>query len=161
VFISTLQKTPASGFSTPIDYFNTLESQINAKITLAQFETETPGFAVPDGYFDKLQQNILAKTSEAKQSIKLWQRPIFKYAVAACLVLTSTAGWFAKQEIEAAKQAQSLELAKEQMLYDIDESVILEYVQESQNVKTASMTEGEMENYILDNFSTTELSNSL
>lgn len=166
VFINTLEKTESAGFSVPSNYFETLESQINSRITLEQFRDEAQGFSVPDGYFEKLQQNIAAKTTEtkAKKTIKLWHQPIFKYAVAACLVIAATTGWFANVNYED-KQLSKTELAKEQMLYDIDESVILEYVQESQNVKTANVTDGEsvneMESYILDNFSTNDLSNNL
>lgn len=164
VFISKLEKTENAGFNVPSNYFETLENQINSRIVLEQFKNETQGFSVPDGYFEKLQQNIVAKTTETKKTFKLWHQPIFKYAVAACLVIASTTGWFANVHYQD-KQLRNAELAKEQLLYDIDESVILEYVQESQNVKTANVTDGqsvnEMESYILDNFSTNDLSNNL
>ncbi len=166
VFISKLEKTENAGFNVPSNYFETLEKQINSSIALEQFKYETQGFSVPDTYFEKLQQNIVAKTTETKASktVKIWQQPIFKYAVAACLVIASTISWFANTNYRD-KQLRKTELAKEQLLYDIDESVIFEYVQESQNVKTANFTDGEnvneMENYILDNFSTNDLSNNL
>lgn len=164
IFISKLEKTENAGFNVPSNYFETLENQINSRIVLEQFKNETQGFSVPDGYFEKLQQNIVAKTTETKKTVKLWHQPIFKYAVAACLVIASTTGWFANVHYQD-KQLRNAELAKEQLLYDIDESVILEYVQESQNVKTANVTDGqsvnEMESYILDNFSTNDLSNNL
>jgi len=162
VFISNLEKTENAGFNVPSNYFETLESQIQARVTLEQFKDETQGFAVPSGYFENLQQNIIAKTTETKvvKTVKLWHQPLFKYAVAACLVIASTTGWFANVHFQN-KQLRKTELAKEQILYDIDESVILEYLQESQNVKTANVTDGEMESYILDNFSTNDLSNNL
>ncbi len=160
VFISSLQKTENTGFNTPPDYFSTLENQINSRIALEQFKSESEGFAVPNGYFEKLQQNITAKTLGAKQTIKLWHRPLFKYTVAACLIVTAATGWLANQQYQSNK-LRNTELAKEQLLYDIDESVIIEYVQEHQNVKTANITDSEMEDYILNNFSTTDLSNNL
>lgn len=161
VFMSSLQKNEATGFTVPIDYFDTLEVQIKSRVSLEQFKRGAQeGFAVPDGYFEKLQQRITAETTEKKKTIKLWHQPLFKYAVAACLVIASTTGWFANEHYQN-KQLLKTELAKEQMLYDIDESVIMEYMQEAQNVKTASFTDSEMENYILDNFSASDLSNNL
>lgn len=160
VFMSSLQKSEHSGFNVPENYFDGLGGQINAKITLAQFTEETNGFKVPDGYFDALQQSIEAKTIGSTKTVKLWHKPLFKYAVAASLVIVSTTGWFANEQYQN-QQLRKAELAKEQLLYDIDESVILEYVQESQNVKTANVTDDEMESYILSNFSTSDLSNNL
>lgn len=161
VFISSLEKKEHNGFNTPTSYFETLENQIKSRISLEQFKDgDQEGFAVPSGYFEKLQQNITAQTTEKKKSIKLWHQPLFKYAAAACLVIASTTGWFANEHYQD-KQLRKTELAKEQLLYDIDESVIMEYVQEAQNVKTASFTDTEMENYILDNYSTSDLSNNL
>lgn len=161
VFISALQKNEDAGFTVPANYFDTLEQQIKSRVSLAQFKDgKQDGFAVPSGYFEKLQANITAQTIGKKKTIKLWHQPLFKYAVAACLVIASTTGWFANEHYQN-NQLRKTELAKEQMLYDIDESVIMEYMQEAQNVKTASFTESEMENYILDNFSTNDLSNNL
>lgn len=160
VFISQLEQTESAGFTVPSNYFENLESEISARVALEQLKTETQGFSVPEGYFEKLQQNIASKTTETKKPVKLWHQPLFKYAVAACLVIASTTGWFTNKKYQT-KQLRSTELAKEQLLYDIDESVILEYVQESQNVRSANVTDGEMESYILDNFSTNDLSNNL
>lgn len=161
VFISSLEKGETAGFTTPLNYFETSADQITSRIALEQFKDDKQnGFNTPDGYFEKLQQNIVSQTSEKKKTVKLWQQPLFKYAVAASLVVVSTTGWFANESYQN-KQLRKTELAREQMLYDIDESVILEYVQEAQHVKTANVSDNEMENYILDNFSTTDLSNNL
>ena len=160
VFINSLQQEKHTGFNVPENYFDTLQNQITSRITLAQFKKETDGFAVPSGYFDELQQNIVNKTTATKKTIKLWHNPLFKYAIAASLVIVSSTGWFANKQYQD-KQLRKTELAKEQLLYDIDESVIMEFVQEAQNTKTANVTEGEMESYILDNFSAHDLSNNL
>jgi len=161
VFMSSLEKTANAGFTTPPNYFENLSEQIISQAQLSTLVNEQQqGFNVPDGYFDQLQQHISAKTIGAKKTVKLWHQPLFKYAVAACLVVASTTGWFANKQYQS-HQLRKTELAKEQLLYDIDESVIIEYVQEAQHVKTANVTDSEMENYILDNFSTTDLSNNL
>ncbi|WP_113639644.1 hypothetical protein [Nubsella zeaxanthinifaciens] len=160
IFIESLKREGNSGFEVPANYFKTLEEQINSRLTIEQLTaTSESGFKVPDGYFNQLQSNIVAKTKSTK-TVKLWHKPLFKYAVSACLVLASTTGWFANKQYQETK-LRNTELAKEQLLYDIDESVILEYVQETQNTKTANVSDSEMENYILDNFSAHELSNSL
>lgn len=164
VFINSLQEIESSGFNVPENYFETLATQITSRVALEQFKNEdSQGFVVPNGYFENLQQNITAKTVDTKnvkKTVKLWHQPLFKYAVAASLVIVSTTGWFASKQYQN-KQLRKTELAREQLLYDIDESVIIEYVQESQNTKTANVTDSEMEDYILDNFSTTDLSNNL
>lgn len=160
VFMSSLEKTTNAGFATPPNYFENLNEQIISKAKLSTFVNAQQGFSVPDGYFDQLQQSITAKTINHKKVVKLWHQPLFKYAVAACLVIASTTGWFANQQYQS-RQLRKTELAKEQLLYDIDESVIIEYVQEAQLGKTANVTDSEMEAYILDNFSTTDLSNNL
>lgn len=161
VFINSLQKNEGAGFTVPTNYFETLENQITSRVSLEQLKDgKQDGFAIPNGYFEKLQQSIAAQTVEKKKAVQLWHQPLFKYAVAACLVIASTTGWFANEHYQN-NQLRNSELVKEQMLYDIDESVIMEYMQEAQNVKTANFTDSEMENYILDNFSTNDLSNNL
>ncbi|WP_343533051.1 hypothetical protein [Pedobacter sp.] len=160
VFMSSLEKSASNGFTTPPEYFETLSNQIISQAKLSTMVSEPQGFSIPDGYFEQLQQNIAAKTTNTKKTVKLWHQPLFKYAVAACLVIMSTTGWFANKQYQS-HQLRKTELAKEQLLYDIDESVIIEYVQEAQQGKTGNVTDSEMENYILDNFSTTDLSNNL
>jgi len=161
VFIDALKKSEQAGFITPENYFETLQNQITSRISLEKFKDGNhDGFALPYGYFEKLNLNIAAQTTENKKVIKLWHRPLFKYAVAACFVISTITGWFANEHYQN-KQLRNSELAKEQMLYDIDESTIMEYMQEAQHVQTASFTDTEMENYILDNFSTSDLSNNL
>ena len=60
-------------------------------------------------------------------------------------------------------QTQTEELANEQLLYDIDESTIIEHL-ETQNTTTlnnTSASDTEMENYLLSNFSSSDLSHEL
>jgi aspartate carbamoyltransferase regulatory subunit len=59
---------------------------------------------------------------------------------------------------------QSAEAMNEQMLYDIDESTIIDHLEAqntTQNTKTTSASDTEMENYILSNFSSSDLSQEL
>lgn len=161
VFISSLKKNEHLGFHTPANYFETLEEKITSRVALEHLHNKkNQGFTVPAGYFNNLQQRIATKTTGTQKTIKLWQQPLLKYAIAASFVVMATTAWFTNQRYNE-KQLRKTELAKEQLLYDIDESVILEYIQENQNVKTVNMTDGEMEHYILENFSTNELPNNL
>lgn len=63
------------------------------------------------------------------------------------------------------QQAQSAEAVNEQLLYDIDESTIIDHLESqnttSSNIKATSASDTEMENYILSNFSSNDLSQEL
>src|SRR5690606_2528750 len=145
---------------TPVNYFETLEHQITSRIAIEQFTDKTQqGFTIPNGYFEKLQQNIITKTAGAK-TVKLWQQTLFKYAAAASILLFLTTGWLVNRQYKT-KQANKLELAKDQLLYDIDENVIFEYIEENQSTKNNAPSTNEMEDYILNNLSTSDLSNNL
>lgn len=157
VFLSELSKEENGAFSTPDNYFADLASQISTKIAL-ETNRNGNGFSVPENYFNNLQQAIVDKAVPAKKTIKIWHQPLFKYAVAASLVIVSTTGWFANKTYQQ-NQTQKLELAKEQILFDIDENTILEYLHEDQNAKS-KINSQEMESYILDNFSSNDLSNN-
>ena len=160
VFVNHMVRKDHAGFTTPKDYFNTLGDKIIAQSNLESFkDKENQGFTTPTDYFEQLQENI-TKKSLAKKVIKLWDRPLFKYAIAACLVVVSSSTWFGYQQIQN-NQLNKIELVADQALYDIDQSVITEYIMENQQANTSSATTVEMENYIIDNFSTNELSNSL
>lgn len=162
VFINNIaiEKTIDAGFSTPKNYFETLQDQLVSRIALEELKKEHQGFTVPDHYFETLSKNISAKTINTRKTAKLWHRPIFKYGAAACLAIVATTGWYINSSYQT-KKANNIELAKEQLLYDIDENVIIEYINENKNAKTASLSDSEMEDYILDNFSTSDLSNNL
>ena len=161
VFVSNLAKTEGDGFTTPPHYFETLKDEITAQINLGDYHAKDgEGYKIPSGYFEELTKKIEAKTVVQKKAVKLWSQPLFKYAVAACLVVASSTSWLGYQKYQST-QINKVELAKDQTLYDIDESVITEYILENQQAKTSSATTVEMENYILDNFSTRDLSNNL
>ncbi len=105
-------------------------------------------------------------TSKAR-IIPLWKRSFVKYASAACFVLISSFGVYFYQNNEAANipaaQLQSADFANEQMLYDIDESTIIDHL-EAQNIsnsKTTSASDTEVENYILNNYSSSDLAQEL
>ena len=166
VFVDGLMQKEIHGFNVPQNYFEDLSAQIESKIAIEQIKSivATDGFKTPVNYFDQLNAQILSKTSAAapkSKIVRLWSSDFMKYASAACIIVLTASGLYFNQQ-NTIKQNRTAELASEQMLYDIDESVIIEHIQESQNVSTttnASYTE--IENYILDNYSSSDLSNNL
>jgi len=165
VFVETLMQRESQGFTVPENYFEHLSEQIESKMALEKIKSfaETDGFNTPSDYFDQLNAQILSKTSAAAPKtkvVRLWASDFMKYASAACIIVLTASGLYFNQQ-STLKQNLTAELASEQMLYDIDESVIIEHIQESQNVSTTSASNAEIENYILDNYSSSDLSNNL
>ncbi|MGM9475411.1 hypothetical protein ACS5PU_03230 [Pedobacter sp. GSP4] len=171
VFFDGLKdKTNTNSFEVPQNYFETLTERIETKIRLAEITKPENAFAVPANYFDTLQSRIndrIAAETPKKEAkiIPLWRRNIVKYASAACFVLMASFGAYFYQNNTAIPVAQTplTDLANEQLLYDIDESTIIEHL-EAQNTsssKTNSASDTEMENYILNNFSSSDLSQAL
>ncbi len=165
IFVSELEQKEDQGFAVPSLYFEELGNQIESRIAADHIGTlvVNDGFKVPDQYFDRLEASILAKTSaklpKPKVS-KLWHSDFIRYASAACFVIIAGSGLYFSQ-LSATKQSRTSELANEQMLYDIDESVIIEHIKESQTASASPASDQEMEKYILDNYSSSDLSNNL
>lgn len=164
VQLSQFSKNETSGFLVPNNYFNELTEQINSRIAIDEFSLMSEnGFKTPEHYFENLQNNILGKTTNLKPQTKvtrLWNSDFMRYAAAACFILLVASGLYVDQQ-NTIKQTQNNELANESMLYYIDESVIVEHLKESQTATTISVSQAEMENYLIDNYSSNDLSNSL
>lgn len=172
IFVSGLnRKMNNGGFEVPNDYFVNLSERIETNILLETLSKSESTFAVPVNYFDTLQDKITSKiTAEQPKNvakiIPLWRRNIVKYASAACFLLIASFGAYFYQNSSSTipvMQTQTEELANEQLLYDIDESTIIEHL-ETQNTTTSnnnSASDTEMENYLLSNFSSSDLSHEL
>ena len=144
-------------YRVPDNYFNDLTAQITATVFLDGLnQKEGSGFITPSSYFDKLQATILDQTVNTK-TIRFWQRDLMKYAAAACFILLAASGLYVNEQ----NKVKSTELASEAILYDIDESVIIEHLQESQTATNTSASQAEIESYILEHYSSNELSNNL
>ncbi|MGF1926295.1 MAG: hypothetical protein ACQUHE_19135 [Bacteroidia bacterium] len=159
--LSNLTSTEESGFTVPSNYFVALNEQIKSRIALEQFRSI--GFSTPSNYFDKLQASILEQTVNTKppaKVVRLWHTDLVKYAVAACFILVAASGLYINEQRKVS-EVQSTELASEVMLYDIDESVIIEHLAESQTATNATASQAEIESYILENYSSNDLSNNL
>lgn len=173
VFLDELkQKTSDNNFEVPQNYFEELTERIEMHIALTEMPKAKNAFAVPENYFDTLQSRVADRiaASEPKKEariIPLWRRNIVKYASAACFVLMASFGVYFYQNgsTTTVQQVQSAEAINEQLLYDIDESTIIDHL-EAENtttstIKTTSASDTEMENYILSNFSSNDLSQEL
>jgi negative regulator of sigma E activity len=174
VFLDGLkQKTNNNNFEVPQHYFEDLTERIQTQIALSEMPKTENTFAIPENYFDTLQSRITDRiaTLEPKKEAKvipLWRRNIVRYASAACFLLMASFGIYFYQNgsTNAGQQVQSAEaIANEQLLYDIDESTIIDHLETqnttSSNIKTTSASDTEMENYILSNFSSSDLSQEL
>lgn len=158
VFLNSFSSKENQNFNVPENYFETLTSQIETSIGLQQINLKDDGFNTPTNYFEKLQAKIVAKTvAKPTKNIRLWASDINKYAAAACVILISAFTLFLNQKAKI-NTKNDAELANEQLLYGIDESVIIEHIQEK---STVSNTDTDLENYILNNFSTRDISNNL
>lgn len=159
VFIDSLLQKENHVFSVPENYFEQLTSQIQTKVAISQINLKKDGFDTPKNYFETLQGKIIDKTSQKPtKTIRIFTSVISKYAAAACVVLISAVVLFINPNNRDTIE-KNTELANEQLLYGIDESIIIEHIQEN---NTSSNTENQdLENYILNNFSTKDLSNNL
>ena len=165
VFVDGLMQKENQGFAVPQNYFENLAEQIESKIATAQIKelVKEDGFKTPSNYFEKLNSAILDQTVNATPKIKkisLWRSDLVKYAAAACFVIATATGLYFNQT-KSVVPSLSADIASEQMLYDIDESVIIEHLQESEKMNTSLASDTEIENYILENYSSNDISNNL
>jgi hypothetical protein len=165
IFLTGITQQGNSGFTVPANYFEELGVQIESRIALEQLKSLTTanGFTTPVNYFDKLQANILSQTSTAQQEtkiVRLWHTDLMKYASAVCFIILAASGLYFNQQNNITEK-RNTELANEQLLYNINESVIIEHIQESQTATNTSASDTEMEKYILDHYSSNDLSNNL
>ena len=155
-----------TGFTTPENYFAGLNERINAGVFLeriAAAASSNGGFEVPQEYFANLSSAILAKTVNETvvhqtKIVKFWHSKLLKYASAACFILIAGAGFYYNNQ----QTVTYPDMDTEQMLYDIDEHVIIEHIESTQVTQPkSSAADVELENYILNNYSQNELTSGL
>ncbi|WP_293786072.1 hypothetical protein [uncultured Pedobacter sp.] len=174
IFIDELtQKASSKHFEVPQHYFEDLTERIQTRIALSEIPVAEKAFTVPDNYFNTLQNRITDRISTlepAKKAkvIPLWRRNMVKYVSAACFLLMASFSIYFYQNgsTSTGQQLPAAEaVANEQLLYDIDESTIIDHLETqnttSSNIKTTSASDTEMENYILSNFSSGDLAQEL
>ncbi|TDG35090.1 hypothetical protein EZJ43_15300 [Pedobacter changchengzhani] len=165
IFIDNLKENYKSGFCIPQNYFENLPTQIESKIALDKLlALKKEDFTVPQNYFEEFESKLNARIgiNEVKRKTKilrLWQSNIMRYASVACFVILSASGIYYYQNANIyIPQAQTTDFSNDQMLYDIDENVIIDNIEATTpSPKIISASDTEMENYILNNYSSTEL----
>ncbi|MGY0040454.1 hypothetical protein [Pedobacter sp. NJ-S-72] len=143
---------------------------------------KSEGFHTPDLYFQKLQASILAKTtgadllvhdspakvtesdSSVKQQpklIRLWHNDLIKYASAACFILVTAFGLYLNQQ-NFNTENKTADMVSEQMLYDMNEQDIIDHVAGNNvDVQNDNTAKADLETYILNNYSQSDLSSAL
>lgn len=160
-----------TGFTAPSNYFDQLNESIQAKLVTERLKAAIPetGFAVPANYFERLQEEISAKTvleaakAERPEIVSLWRSNLLKYASAACFVIVAGTGiYFNYNETGVKANTNYTDAATEQMLFDIDEDVIIEHIEASfKNEQKPNASEVALESYILNNYSQNDLTGNL
>lgn len=158
-------KVAEPGFSTPANYFDELSQDINAEILTSRFKSISTAqdFTAPANYFEQMQQRILNQTVRKETKVlRLWHSRLLKYASAACLVILCSIGFYFYQHKSAGGKLAYMDMATEQMLYDIDEQVIIDHI-EANGLEQAkpSASELAMENYILSNYTQSDIAGNL
>jgi len=170
-----LDKFPVNaGYSTPDQYFQKLQSRILAQTvdleghaaiapTLGHTLTHSQEHAIAPSPEHTITSNPEKETKPKTQSkiVRLWHSGLLKYASAACFIVVAAFGLYLNQQ-NFSQESTSVEIANEQMLYDIDEQDIIDHVEGSviDEPKT-KMTKAELETYILNNYSQNDLSSEL
>jgi len=186
VYLNELkEEIDVTGFTVPDEYFSSLHSRILAETSESVLNSlpVSDGYNVPDQYFQTLQSKILAKTTalelevtklelaettikaqpvkSTSKIVRLWHSGLLKYASAACFILVSTFGLYLNQH-SFTKESAAIDIANEQMLYDISEQDIIDHVQgNTSDEPKSSIPDTDMENYILNNYSQNDLSSAL
>ena len=159
-----------NGLQVPPLYFTVLSENIATTLKLSENITSEQAFSVPVNYFNQLQDKLAAKITSSKVAktskiIRLLNTNLVKYATAACLLLVSSFGiYFYNQHTTSETEILSqTEVLKDQFLYDIDESTIIQNIGTKNPIesKNVSVTDAEMENYLLNHYTAIELAQDL
>ncbi|MCJ0742848.1 hypothetical protein [Pedobacter montanisoli] len=164
IFIAELDKNSTGGFSAGKNFFEEQKQQILNQVSLLNQTTANTGFNVPKSYFDQLNSAILAKTANTNTSrpktVKLWIS-VTKYAAAACVILIGSIFFYINQQSKIEKKKFLADTATERMLYDIDETAIIDHIHETQKTPVTQVSNTDVEKYILENFSANDITNNL
>jgi hypothetical protein len=154
-------------FAVPENYFEQLNRDIQTRLVEERLKAlaVSPGFTVPESYFEQLSSRIELSVKPAPQPptakiVRLWRSDIMKYATAACFILLTAFGFYINNNT-VNKPNVATEMANEQLLFDIDEQLITEDIvtKPAFEVNT-TVSEEELEAYILSNYSTNDIASN-
>lgn len=171
VYLEKLKnKITETGLSVPENYFNQLNQHISSELLTVRLKSLAPvsDYEIPEGFFEQQRTNILNKTAgkgkKAYRSkiIRLWHSSLLKYASAACFIILSTTGIYFYQQHSDDRNIAYADMATEQILYDIDEQIIIDHIQANElQQPNSAATDVALENYILNNYSQSDLATDL
>lgn len=161
-----LQALPkADGFHTPDLYFQKLQANILAKTVASDFsakaiEQDQPVRVAEAGPSAKtIVNNIPARPGP--KLIRLWHNDLVKYASAACFILVTAFGLYLNQQ-NFNTESRSSDLASEQVIYDMNEQDIIDHIEGNNvDVSNDNTANADLETYILNNYSQSDLSSAL
>jgi hypothetical protein len=181
-FDNLKQESENMSMPVPEGYFEDFQERIHNRIAEEEIraQVQEDGFAVPEGYFENLNTRILSQITEESKPVqtakipvrktkifKLWHSKAMKYATAACIVIISAVGLYMNQQQFFTDDSVPVQVTKatpqEQTLADIDEQAIIDQIQtgDAQQVANTTATDNEMEDYILNNYSQTDIASNL
>ncbi len=159
IYLEKLKAEAANyGFEVPHLYFEGLVESIETKTLLETLKTTGQEYNVPVNYFKQSKAAIVAKTTGVGQKskiVRLWHSKLLKYASAACFVIVAGLGVYFNQA-PTVQHVNNADMATEQILFDIDEDVIIEHIS-APEINKVSNDQTALENYILTNFSSADL----
>jgi hypothetical protein len=155
-------------FAVPDNYFEQLNQEIQTRIAVERLKALQigEGFTVPEHYFEQLHGKITGKTLETAvkpaKVIRLWQTDVFKYATAACLMLVAASGLYINNQQSIPVAPLATELSYEQILFELNEDQLIDAVNDDQLINAIpAANEEELEEYILNNYSQTDIVTNL
>lgn len=160
-----MKKKLETGFSVPENYFSELTQKIEAATAVERLKslTQTDGFDVPTDYFEQLELRLTAQTNDVGQTAKikkLWSTGLVRYTAAACFALIAGLAWYINEPSTPIANVHYADIASDQVLFDIDEDVIIEHIEASAlQENQISKHDAALESYILTNYSSSEITN--
>jgi len=161
-----LQELPkANGFHTPDLYFQKLQANILAKTVASAAAAKATEQDLP---IQLVEAGLTAKTISNNPSarrepriIRLWHSDLVKYASAACFILVTAFGLYLNQQ-NFNTESRSSDLVSEQVLYDMNEQDIIDHIEGNNvDVSNDNTANADLETYILNNYSQSDLSSAL
>jgi len=156
-------------FAVPENYFEQLNQDIQTRVAVERLKALqiSGGFIVPEHYFEQLHTKITSKIQETAvqqpKVFRLWQSDIMKYATAACFILVAALGLYINNQQSSPVTPAETALSYDQILFELNEDQIIDVVNDEQmlNTSTAAGNEEELEEYILNNYSQTDIVTNL
>ncbi|WP_432708856.1 hypothetical protein [Pedobacter sp.] len=155
-------------FVVPENYFEQLNQEIQSRVAVERLKALqiNDGFVVPEHYFEQLNAKITSKIQDTpvKQAkvVRLWQSDLFKYATAACFILVAAAGLYVNNQQSIPAAPVSTELSYDQILFDLSEDQVIEALNNDQlSSMSAAANEDDLEEYILNNYSQSDIVTNL